>query len=96
MGSLRDMYSPETPPPKNVNLPLDLAPSHTVGGERVKAVIRWGSVNVVKSSAAEVRNSAFTVTGTVLIFWPFVELVVVVVVVVVVVDDDDDDDLAFA
>ena len=88
MGSLRDTYSPETPPPKRVNLAFGLAPSHTVGGERVNAVIRCGSVNVVKSSAADVRNSAFTVTGAVLIFCPFVELVVVVVV--------DDDDLAFA
>ena len=87
IGSFSDMYSPDTPPPKRVNLPFGLAPSHTVGEERVKAVIRCGSVNVVKSSAADVRNSAFTVTGTVLIFWPFVELVVVVVVV---------DDLAFA
>merc|ERR1712137_573243 len=52
--------SPETLPPKISNLPPSFAPSKTLGGARVKAAIRWGSVNVWKSCSASVRNSCWS------------------------------------
>jgi hypothetical protein len=53
-----------------------LAPSNTLGGDLVKAVMRPGSVKVVKSSSADVRNSVVVDRWTVLmLFVPVVEVV---------------------
>merc|ERR1712137_185843 len=68
--------SPETLPPKISNLPPSCAPSKTLGGARVKAAIRWGSVNVRKSWSASVRNSCWSLRDITLT-WEVPEVAVV-------------------